>query len=74
MHFQAGKSHLMFCLCCRDGSTKESYNSLPLEAKFANFLGILIVVFGMVLLRILSKEEWRRPETDESAYVSWFKP
>uniref|UniRef100_A0A8C7YSC7 Lysosomal membrane ascorbate-dependent ferrireductase CYB561A3 n=1 Tax=Oryzias sinensis TaxID=183150 RepID=A0A8C7YSC7_9TELE len=51
-----------------DGSTKESYNSLPLEAKFANFLGILIVVFGMVLLRILSKEEWRRPETDESAY------
>ncbi|KAF6717856.1 Cytochrome b ascorbate-dependent protein 3 [Oryzias melastigma] len=51
-----------------DGSTNESYSSLPLEAKFANFLGILIVAFGMVVLRILSKEEWRRPETEESAH------
>ncbi|RVE66067.1 hypothetical protein OJAV_G00122830 [Oryzias javanicus] len=51
-----------------NGKTNESYNSLPLEAKFANFLGILIVAFGMVVLRILSKEEWRRPETEETAF------
>ena len=41
-----------------------------MEAKFANFLGVLIVAFGMIVFGILSKAQWQRPETDESAYVS----
>uniref|UniRef100_A0A8C9X9E8 Lysosomal membrane ascorbate-dependent ferrireductase CYB561A3 n=1 Tax=Sander lucioperca TaxID=283035 RepID=A0A8C9X9E8_SANLU len=40
------------------------YNSLPVEAKFANSLGILIVAFGLVIFGILSENRWQRPETD----------
>ncbi|XP_072227653.1 lysosomal membrane ascorbate-dependent ferrireductase CYB561A3-like [Leuresthes tenuis] len=51
-----------------DGDTGESYDALPVEAKFANFLGILIMAFGLIVFGILSKAQWQRPETDESAY------
>ncbi|XP_040915188.1 cytochrome b ascorbate-dependent protein 3-like [Toxotes jaculatrix] len=54
-----------------NGSSGEPYNSLPVEAKFANSLGILIVAFGLVVFGILSTKKWRRPETDrESVHVS----
>uniref|UniRef100_A0A8C9VIG9 Lysosomal membrane ascorbate-dependent ferrireductase CYB561A3 n=1 Tax=Scleropages formosus TaxID=113540 RepID=A0A8C9VIG9_SCLFO len=49
------------------------YSKLPPEAVFANSLGILIVVFGLVVLKILSNPEWQRPEPgpdDESSRVS----
>ncbi|XP_059920061.1 lysosomal membrane ascorbate-dependent ferrireductase CYB561A3 isoform X3 [Gadus macrocephalus] len=38
------------------------YSALPPEAVFANSLGALIVVFGLVVLRILSNRSWERPE------------
>ena len=38
------------------------YSALPPEAVFANSLGALIVVFGLVVLRILSNRNWERPE------------
>uniref|UniRef100_A0A8C9X5G6 Lysosomal membrane ascorbate-dependent ferrireductase CYB561A3 n=1 Tax=Sander lucioperca TaxID=283035 RepID=A0A8C9X5G6_SANLU len=51
--------------------TGNPYNSLPVEAKFANSLGILIVAFGLVIFGILSENRWQRPETDsERAHVS----
>nr|XP_046230959.1 lysosomal membrane ascorbate-dependent ferrireductase CYB561A3-like [Scatophagus argus] len=51
-----------------NGSSAEPYNTLPVEAKFANSLGMLIVAFGLVVFGILSKSKWQRPETDgESA-------
>ncbi|XP_074474778.1 lysosomal membrane ascorbate-dependent ferrireductase CYB561A3-like [Sebastes fasciatus] len=52
---------LLFSL---DGVGGKPYSSLPAEAKFANSLGLLIVAFGLVVFGILSKDKWRRPETD----------
>ncbi|XP_018599532.1 lysosomal membrane ascorbate-dependent ferrireductase CYB561A3 isoform X1 [Scleropages formosus] len=54
------------------GNTNQTqpYSKLPPEAVFANSLGILIVVFGLVVLKILSNPEWQRPEPgpdDESS-------
>ncbi|CAG5867598.1 unnamed protein product [Menidia menidia] len=51
-----------------NGVSGEAYKSLPAEATFANFLGILLVAFGLVVFGILSKAQWKRPETDESVY------
>ncbi|XP_044030222.1 lysosomal membrane ascorbate-dependent ferrireductase CYB561A3-like [Siniperca chuatsi] len=47
-----------------NGTNGEPYNSLPMEAKFANSLGILIVAFGLFVFGILSINKWQRPETD----------
>lgn len=55
---------------CSSGSSGEAHSSQPVEAKFANFLGILAVAFGFVVFGILSRNSWQRPETDESVYVS----
>uniref|UniRef100_A0A3Q1FTL8 Lysosomal membrane ascorbate-dependent ferrireductase CYB561A3 n=1 Tax=Acanthochromis polyacanthus TaxID=80966 RepID=A0A3Q1FTL8_9TELE len=52
------------------GSTGAPYSSLPEEAKFVNSLGVFIVAFGMVAFGILSKKEWKWPETHQSASVS----
>ncbi|XP_012671334.1 lysosomal membrane ascorbate-dependent ferrireductase CYB561A3 [Clupea harengus] len=40
----------------------QPYAKLPSEALFANSLGVLIVVFGLVVLYILSNQGWQRPE------------
>uniref|UniRef100_A0A3B5B9Q0 Lysosomal membrane ascorbate-dependent ferrireductase CYB561A3 n=1 Tax=Stegastes partitus TaxID=144197 RepID=A0A3B5B9Q0_9TELE len=48
------------------GSTGAPYSSLPVEAKFANSLGIFILAFGMIVFGILSKKEWRWPQRQES--------
>uniref|UniRef100_A0A8K9V5W5 Lysosomal membrane ascorbate-dependent ferrireductase CYB561A3 n=1 Tax=Oncorhynchus mykiss TaxID=8022 RepID=A0A8K9V5W5_ONCMY len=48
-----------------------AYSSHPAEALFANFLGVLIVAFGLVVLGILSNQRWKRPEPgEESSRVS----
>ncbi|XP_012705103.2 cytochrome b ascorbate-dependent protein 3 isoform X2 [Fundulus heteroclitus] len=39
------------------------YSSLPSEALLANSLGVLIVAFGLVVLKILSNTKWQRPES-----------
>ncbi|XP_036383473.1 cytochrome b ascorbate-dependent protein 3 [Megalops cyprinoides] len=46
------------------GSTNETkpYSMLPPEAVFANSLGVLIIAFGLVILKILSNQSWQRPE------------
>ncbi|CAB1322190.1 unnamed protein product [Coregonus sp. 'balchen'] len=38
------------------------YGNLPPEALVANSLGVLIVAFGLVVLKILSNQNWQRPE------------
>ncbi|XP_071208685.1 lysosomal membrane ascorbate-dependent ferrireductase CYB561A3 isoform X1 [Salvelinus alpinus] len=38
------------------------YGKLPPEALVANSLGVLIVAFGLVVLKILSNQKWQRPE------------
>lgn len=41
----------------------EPYSSLPSEAVLGNSLGVLIVAFGLVALKILSNHEWQRPDS-----------
>ena len=43
-------------------TSSEPHNSSPVEAKFANSLGVLIVTFGLVVFGILSKNKWQQPE------------
>lgn len=49
----------------RKGNTNGSqpYSQLPTEALLANSLGVLIIAFGLVVLKILSTREWQKPES-----------
>uniref|UniRef100_A0A8C7FL76 Uncharacterized protein n=1 Tax=Oncorhynchus kisutch TaxID=8019 RepID=A0A8C7FL76_ONCKI len=38
------------------------YANLPPEALVANSLGVLIVAFGLAVLKMLSNQKWKRPE------------
>ncbi|XP_029812711.1 cytochrome b ascorbate-dependent protein 3 [Suricata suricatta] len=40
----------------------QPYTSLPSEAVFANSTGMLVVVFGLLVLYILLVSSWKRPE------------
>ncbi|XP_020794034.1 lysosomal membrane ascorbate-dependent ferrireductase CYB561A3 isoform X2 [Boleophthalmus pectinirostris] len=40
----------------------EPYSRLPPEALLANSLGVMIVAFGLVVLRILTNKKWQRPD------------
>lgn len=44
----------------KNGTT--SYSNLPGEAVFANSAGMLVVVFGLLVLYILQASSWKRPE------------
>lgn len=56
-----------FFVFCRKGTTNgtQPYSSLPPEAVVANSLGVLIVAFGLIVLKILSTSEWQRPDGSE---------
>ncbi|XP_034546909.1 cytochrome b ascorbate-dependent protein 3-like isoform X2 [Notolabrus celidotus] len=41
----------------------QPYSKLPAEALLGNSLGVLIVAFGLVVLKILSNHEWKRPDS-----------
>ncbi|XP_067280675.1 lysosomal membrane ascorbate-dependent ferrireductase CYB561A3 [Pseudorasbora parva] len=54
---------LLLTLSGRNGSNTEPYTALPAEALFANSLGILVVIFGLVVLTILiSSQKLKNPE------------
>ncbi|MGH0157815.1 UNVERIFIED_CONTAM: hypothetical protein FKN15_052722 [Acipenser sinensis] len=55
---------LIFSLKGLNGTAQ--YSALPQEAQFANMLGVLIVAFGLAVLRILSNQAWQRPEGENS--------
>ncbi|NWY54975.1 CYAC3 protein, partial [Chionis minor] len=40
------------------------YKLLPAEAVFANTLGLLILLFGVLVLGALARPSWRRPDAD----------
>ncbi|KAJ0057262.1 hypothetical protein NL108_002182 [Boleophthalmus pectinirostris] len=54
-----------------NGISAALYNALPVEAVFVNFLGILIMAFGMAIFGILFVKKWQRPEDEgpENAYL-----
>ncbi|XP_067084067.1 lysosomal membrane ascorbate-dependent ferrireductase CYB561A3 isoform X1 [Osmerus mordax] len=60
---------LFFALKANTNGTKP-YAMLPPEAVLGNSLGVLIVAFGLVVLKILSNPNWQRPEprSNEATY------
>lgn len=52
----------MILLRRKNGTAPVPYNRLPPEAVFANTLGLLIVLFGVLVLCALAKPDWKRPE------------
>lgn len=50
----------------RKNATKP-YSSLPGEAVFANSTGLLVVIFGLLVLYILQASSWKRPAVGVTA-------
>ncbi|XP_021256856.1 cytochrome b ascorbate-dependent protein 3 isoform X4 [Numida meleagris] len=48
----------------KNGTASVPYKLLPPEAVFANILGLLIILFGVLVLCALAKPSWKRPEAD----------
>ncbi|XP_028916662.1 cytochrome b ascorbate-dependent protein 3 [Ornithorhynchus anatinus] len=48
---------LFFCL-----NNQTHYSGLPVEARFANVTGMLVVVFGLLVLYVLLASPWKPPE------------
>ncbi|NWW43699.1 CYAC3 protein, partial [Pedionomus torquatus] len=46
----------------KNGTTE--YKLLPAEAVFANTLGLLILLFGVLVLGALARPSWKRPDAD----------
>ncbi|RMB98106.1 hypothetical protein DUI87_25584 [Hirundo rustica rustica] len=40
------------------------YKLLPAEAVFANTLGLLILIFGVLVVAALARPSWKRPDSD----------
>ncbi|XP_063752520.1 LOW QUALITY PROTEIN: lysosomal membrane ascorbate-dependent ferrireductase CYB561A3 [Eleginops maclovinus] len=51
------------------GGSGPSYSDLPSEAVLGNSLGVLIVAFGLVVMRILSNQDWQRPDSSPEDLV-----
>uniref|UniRef100_G1N078 Lysosomal membrane ascorbate-dependent ferrireductase CYB561A3 n=1 Tax=Meleagris gallopavo TaxID=9103 RepID=G1N078_MELGA len=48
----------------KNGTASVPYKLLPPEAVFANILGLLIILFGVLVLCALAKPSWKRPGAD----------
>ena len=53
----------MFLHSKGNNNGSKPYANLPPEAVMGNSLGVLIVAFGLVVLKILSNHEWMRPDS-----------
>ncbi|KAG7490987.1 hypothetical protein JOB18_046536 [Solea senegalensis] len=58
------------------GNTNGSlpYSSSPPEALYANSLGVLIVAFGLIVLKILSNQQWQHPDSRQQSTVYTVRP
>ncbi|NXE16233.1 CYAC3 protein, partial [Lophotis ruficrista] len=57
-----GKLSASFFPPRKNGTTE--YKRLPAEAVFANTLGLLILLFGVLVLGALARPSWKRPDAD----------
>ncbi|KTG06470.1 hypothetical protein cypCar_00026691 [Cyprinus carpio] len=48
----------------RNGSNTKPYTTLPAEALFANSFGIVVVIFGLLVLKLLFSQKWKNPESE----------
>lgn len=57
------QAFLLF-VCTFRTNTSTPYAQLPAEAWFANILGMLILVFGLLVLFVLAMPVWKRPDVN----------
>ncbi|XP_035514958.1 cytochrome b ascorbate-dependent protein 3 isoform X2 [Morone saxatilis] len=67
----SGINEKLFFVLKENGNGTQSYANLPAEAVLGNSLGVLIVAFGLVVLKILSNHNWQRPDSrpEDMAYT-----
>lgn len=51
-------------------SCRTTYSSFVPEGILANILGLLLIVFGLVIGYILTRDEWKRPPLAEELALS----
>ncbi|KAK5856843.1 hypothetical protein PBY51_008411 [Eleginops maclovinus] len=51
-------------------SIMSSYSTLPAEGVLANVLGLVLVLFGVILCYLITREEFRRPPNPEEESLS----
>ncbi|XP_053181225.1 lysosomal membrane ascorbate-dependent ferrireductase CYB561A3 isoform X1 [Scomber japonicus] len=59
----SGINEKLFFVLKGDTTGTQPYSKLPPEAVLANTLGVLIVAFGLIVLKILSNSKWQRPDS-----------
>ncbi|XP_071767632.2 lysosomal membrane ascorbate-dependent ferrireductase CYB561A3 isoform X1 [Centroberyx gerrardi] len=59
----SGINEKLFFVLKGNASGTQPYAARPPEALFGNSLGVLLVVFVLVVLKILSNVNWQRPES-----------
>lgn len=60
---QTLNASFFFCL-------RSSYPQFPPEGVLANILGVLLVLFGVLLCYLVTREEYRRPPNPEEEALS----
>ncbi|TKS78082.1 Cytochrome b ascorbate-dependent protein 3 [Collichthys lucidus] len=67
----SGINEKLFFALKTNTSGTQPYSKLPPEAVLGNTLGVLIVAFGLVVLKILSNPIWQRPDSrpEDTAYT-----
>ncbi|XP_070820730.1 lysosomal membrane ascorbate-dependent ferrireductase CYB561A3 isoform X2 [Chaetodon trifascialis] len=67
----SGINEKLFFVLKGNSTGTQPYAKLPPEAVLGNSLGVLIVAFGLVVLKILSNHKWQRPEAgpEDMAYT-----
>ncbi|XP_042277299.1 lysosomal membrane ascorbate-dependent ferrireductase CYB561A3 isoform X2 [Thunnus maccoyii] len=71
----SGINEKLFFVLKGNASGTQPYAKLPSEALLANSLGVLIVAFGLIVLKILSNHKWQRPDSrpEDTAYAPLFQ-
>nr|XP_020455070.1 cytochrome b ascorbate-dependent protein 3 isoform X2 [Monopterus albus] len=59
----SGINEKLFFVLKGDANGTQPYTNLPPEAQLGNALGVLIVAFGLVVLKVLSHHKWQRPDS-----------
>ncbi|XP_057687151.1 lysosomal membrane ascorbate-dependent ferrireductase CYB561A3 isoform X2 [Corythoichthys intestinalis] len=58
----SGINEKLFFVLKGNVNGSKPYSQLPAEALLGNSLGVLIIAFGLVVIKILTNHEWQRPE------------
>ncbi|KAM4577018.1 lysosomal membrane ascorbate-dependent ferrireductase CYB561A3 isoform 3-T3 [Odontesthes bonariensis] len=67
----SGINEKLFFVLKGNTNGTQPYSGLPPEALLGNSLGVLLVAFGLVVLKILANSKWQRPDSrpEDMAYT-----